>query len=108
MYCGQSGYFLNKPRINFEICGISPRLWLHLYLKLTQLTVTKREGSRLSFNHPYTETYGCGEVPPIEKTGDCVMEIRPARKAMPEIKPLSPIVGLYKGLGKLPHRRLCA
>lgn len=55
-----------KSNRNFEICGIQQRLCL-FYLQLTQLTVTKREGSKLSFQRPYTETYGCGEVPPIEK-----------------------------------------
>jgi hypothetical protein len=70
-------------------------------LQLTQLTVTKREGSRLNFKRPYTETYGCGEVPPIEKReGGGVMEIRPASKATPEIKPLISNYGVVRGSGK--------
>jgi hypothetical protein len=72
-------------------------------LQLTQLTVTKRGGSRLSSKRPFTETYGCGEIPPIEKGGgggDGVMEIRPARKATPEIKPLISNYGVVRGSGK--------
>lgn len=68
---------------------------------MTQLTIKKREGSKLSFKRPYTETYGCGEVPPVEKRGGGeVMEIRPARKATPKIKPLISNYGVVRGSEK--------